>query len=422
MNALILPLLIAFPTTSPLPKSLLDLQHRAVDFFVKESHPVTGLTKDRAANNADHDDYAVASTASTGFALVACALGTEKGWLKRADALDQVRRTVAYCLKSVPHEHGFSYHFIDWSNGKRIWNCEASTIDTSILLAGMLAAERYFKDAQVTRDVDAYARRIDWKWAMTNEGAMPNESFVSMGYKPESGFISARWSDYNEAKMLYIQAYGFNSGLSTRAWDAIRRRPGTYQGIDYLMGGPLFMHQMTECFYTMKGLRDRQGYSYFVASRNAALANRAYCITNPKKFAGYGPNLWGLSACDFPTGYSAFGAPGDINDDGTITPTSAIASYYWLPKLATDFYTEMRTNHASAWGRYGFPNGYNANQKWIDKDVIGIDLGMMMCNLANAENEFVSKLSMQRPEIRKGYQLAGLTKAADAETGPLQRK
>jgi hypothetical protein len=267
MNLLILPLTLALSAGAKLPNTLEDLQRRAVKFFISESHPVTGLTKDRAANNADQDDYGVASTAATGFALVACALGTEKGWIKRSDALAQVRRTVSFCLKSVPHVHGFSYHFIDWSNGKRIWNCEASTIDTSILLAGMLAAERYFKDPDVTRDVNAYAKRIDWKWAMTDGGAKPQESFVSMGYKPESGFISARWSDYNEAKMLYIQAYGFNSGLPTAAWDRINRKPGQYEAIDFLMGGPLFMHQMTESFYTMKGLRDRAGYSYYVASK-----------------------------------------------------------------------------------------------------------------------------------------------------------
>ena len=405
---------------SKLPPALIDLQRRAVEFFVKESHPITGLTKDRASNVADRDDYTVASTASTGFALVAGALGTQRGWLKRADALAQARRTVAFCAKSLPHEHGFAYHFIDWSTGKRVWNCEASTIDTSILLAGMLAAERYWKDPQVTRDVDAFAKRIDWKWALTNQGAMPNEPHVTMGWKPEDGFIKARWSDYNEAKMLYIQAYGFTPTMTTAGWDAIVRKPETYQGIDFILGGPLFMHQMTECFYTMKGLRDRLGYSYYVASKNAALANRAYCIANPKGFAGYGPNFWGLSACDFPDGYSAFGAPGWIEDGGTITPTSAVASYYWIPKEATDFVTAMRKDHPKAWGRYGFPNGYCPSKDWIDKDVIGIDLGMMLCNLANAEDEFVSKLSSQRPEIRLGYQRAGLRPAKDAQTGPLR--
>ncbi|CAN5371680.1 glucoamylase family protein [soil metagenome] len=398
-----------------------DLQHRAVTFFWEQSDPTTGFTKDRAANDAAKPaPNEIASSASVGFALVAYSIGVERKWLDRKDALARTRTTLRHLVSDWPHEHGWLYHFVDWKTGARQWNCEASTIDTSICLAGVIAAERYWKDPEITRDAQAFIRRIDWKWALTDNGAKPDESHFSMGWTPEKGFIVSRWENFDECKMLYVQAYGL-SDVRTDGWDKIKRQPVVYKGFDMITGGPLFMHQMSEAFYNFRGMRDRQGYSYEIESRNAALGNRQYCIDNPKGFKGYGPDLWGLSACDFPGGYNAFGAPGWIQDDGTITPTSAVASIQFIPKEAMSFAEAMRRDHPEAWGRYGFPNGYNPNQKWVGPDVIGIDLGMMLLAIENHRTGLPMKLSAANPLIGKGMQRAGLRKASDANEEPLRR-
>jgi hypothetical protein len=399
---------------------LTDLQKRAVQFFWNESHPETGFSKDRAANLKEGDDYTVASSASTGFALVAYVIGTERGWLDRDEARSQTRKTLAQILEKWPHERGWLHHFVDWKTGERMWKSEASSIDTSILLAGMLASEPYWKDREITRSVNAFVRRIDWKWMLTDDGTKPTETIFSMGWHPETEFIKARWAGYSEEKMLYIQAYGADAELSTKGWDDTRRTHVPYGGLELLSGGPLFIHQMSESFYDFRGMRDRRGYNYFVATKNATLANRQYCIDNPKSFKAYGPRFWGLSACDTPDGYKALGAPGWIDDNGTVTPTSGIASLPFTPKESRELADGLATDHAAAFGRYGFSNGINPHRDWIDPDVIGIDLGMMMCGIENARTGLVTKLSARHPIVKRGFGRAGLKRVAGSDRGPLQ--
>jgi hypothetical protein len=399
-----------------------DLQHRAVNFFWDWSNETNGFTKDRAPNDISRGEpNEIASSASVGFALVAYPIGVERKWLDRQDALERTRTTLKHLLTDWPQEHGWLYHFVNWKTAKREWNSEASTIDTSICLAGVLAAEQYWKDPEVTRDAQTFSKRIDWKWALTSGGKEPNAYHIPMGWSPENGFIPARWGDnFDECKMIYVQAYGL-SDVNTTGWDKIVRKPVSYKGFDLLLGGPLFMHQMSESFYNFRGVRDRQGYSYAVESRNAALGNRAYCIDNPKGFKAYGSNFWGLSASDIPGGYTANGAPGWITDDGTITPTSAVASVQWSPKLAIEFAESMRREHPKAWGRYGFPNGVNPSRNWIGPDVIGIDLGMMLLAIENYRTGLPMKLSASHPAVKRGFEKIGFRKAADWETGPLKR-
>ncbi|CAN1526795.1 Domain of unknown function DUF2329 [Fimbriimonadaceae bacterium] len=411
---------LCYGVTSSGPALLDDLQRRAFDFFVEHSHPKTGLTKDRAINKAGGDAYTVASAASTGFALTAYVIGTERKWMNRADAKKRTVTTLKSINDLVEGERGWLYHFVNWETGKREWKSEASTIDTSILLAGVFAAERYWKDKEITQLSERFWNRIDWKWALTDGGKKPNETLIGHGWKPEEGFLSGRWSaQYSEEKMLYIMGCGL-SDIRTDGWETIGRKYETYKGIEFITGGPLFIHQMSEGFFSFKGMRDKLGVSYFVSTKNATLANRQYCIDNPKNFKGYGADFWGLSACDHPGGYNAFGAPGWIDDNGTITPTSAVASMPFTPKESLAFAEAMRKNHPAAWGKYGFPNGYNPNQNWIGPDVIGIDLGMMMLGIEAHRTGLIHKLTMSHPAIKRGYERVGLKPAPGSDAGPLR--
>ncbi|RYG34953.1 hypothetical protein EON81_14125 [bacterium] len=391
-----------------------DLEKRAYTYFVEQTHPATGLTKDRASNLKTSDEYTVASSAATGFALVAFTIGADRKWGSRDDLLKRTKTTLRAINDILEHHNGWSFHFVDWSNGKRVWNSEASSIDTSILLAGVVVAREYWKDKEVTDLANRYRDRIDWKGMLTDGGKKPDAYHLSMGFVPEKGYIEGRWGNlYDECKMIYLQAYGLDREMTTAGWEKIDRKPVKYKGIELYVGGPLFMHQMSESFYPFRGMRDRMGIDYWVASRNAARGNREYCIDNPEGFKAYGPNFWGLSACDHPDGYNAFGAPGWIDDNGTITPTSAVATINHTPKEAESFALAMRKDHPDSWGRYGFPNGVNPTKAWNDPDVIGIDLGMMMCALAN-RNGFVQKLSMKAPEIQAGYRAVGFKKSPSA--------
>jgi len=391
------------------PSLLDDIEHRAINFFWNESYAANGFTKDRSINSDVVDTHTVASCACVGYALIAYPVGVEHKWLSRSDALARTRLTLAHLLTDWPQSHGWLYHFVDWRTGDRVWKSEASSVDTSICLGGILFAQQYWKDPEVTRDAEAFEKRIDWNWMLTDDGHKPNETHLSMGWHPEDGFISARWSDFNEGMFLYIQAYGL-SNITNAGWDTIKRPAVNYDGFDIITGGPVFMHEMSQCFYDFRGLRDRSGYDFSVEERNDLLADRAYCIDNPKKFKGYGADFWGLNACDGPDGYNAFGAPGWINDDGTVCPTGPLAAMPAIPKEATSFVEAMRRDYPTAWGRYGFPDGLNPSRNWIGPDALGLDLGMMLCGVENARNGFVWKVTSSIPAIKRGFERAGLKK------------
>ncbi len=401
-------LCLSIPFSGP---SLIDeVRHRAVSFFWNESNEATGFTKDRASNGDGGDKNSIASCAAVGYALVAYPIGVEHKWLERNAALERTRTTLSHLLTDWQQSHGWLYHFADWKTGERQWKSEASSVDTSLCLAGVLFAEKYWKDPQVTRDADRFIKRIDWDWMLTDGGAKPDAVHFSMGWHPESGFINNRWSDYNEAKFLYIQAYGL-SDVTNAGWDKIRRPRETYKGLELITGGPIFMHEMSEGFYDFRGKRDRLGYEYSIEQKNDVLANRQYCIDNPKKFKGYGPDFWGLNACDEPDGYGAFGAPGWISDNGTVCPTGPLAAMPAIPKEATSFAAALRRDYPTAWGRYGFPDALNPSRNWIDTDVLGIDLGMMLCATENYETGLIWRINSANPVIKRGFERAGLKNA-----------
>ena len=408
-----------FAVTSPNMALLDELQHKAFNFFWNESNPATGFTKDRSANLKNSDTFTVASCASTGFALAAYTIGTERKWAAREEALKRTRNTLHHMLEQHEQYKGWFVHFTNWETGKREWKSEFSSIDTSIFLGGMLIADSYWKDKEISDLSAKILKRIDWKAMMTDEGKKPDELTLSMGYHPESGYIDGRWNGFDEYKMIYIQAFGADPNLPTGGWEKVTKKMGTFDGIEFIVGGPLFMHQMSESFYSFSNMRDRQGYNYWVETRNATLANRAYCIKNPKNFKDYGSNFWGLSACDGPDGYNAFGAPGWINDNGTITPTSPIASMPFTPKESMEFAEAMRKNHPEAWGRYGFSNGINPDRDWVGPDVIGIDLGMMLLGVENYRTGMPNRLSMKHPVIQLGFKRAGLKVVNGSNSGAI---
>lgn len=383
-----------------------DIAYRANKFFWEQSHPVTGLTKDRAANFGV-DSYDVASIAATGFGLVSFAVSAEHGYYLRSECLTKARRVASFLRNSASHNHGWFYHFVNWANGQRVWQSEASSIDTSIAIAGLIVAERYFQDAQLTADTNAILQRVDWQWMLTDNGAKPNEKFLCHGWKPETGFLPYRWDSYSEELMLYVQALGAWPGMPLTGYDALSRPYVPYENLLLLVGGPLFMHQLSHNFLDFKFKRDHLGWDYWVEARNATLANRKYCMNNPQGFAGYSSSSWGLTACDSPTGYGAFGAPGWINDNGTLAPTCSIASLPFTPNESLVAAKNWKLRYGYAYGRYGFSNGINVSANWRDPDVIGIDLGMMICGYENYLNNFVNDLSAQHPWIQTGMARAG---------------
>ena len=388
---------------------LTSLQRHAFEYFWYEAHPKTGLVKDRAGNICG-DEYQVASIAATGFGLAALAIGAEHQWISKDRARDRAILTLRFVRDKLAQKEGWFYHFVDWKTGDRVWNCEISSIDTGLFIAGALLAGEYF-GGEVQGLAEEHYRRVDFQWMLTNGGSRPDEKFLCHGWKPESGFLQSRWDNYSEHLFLNLLAIGSPiHPIPPSCWGAWVRNKGDYRGMTNFVCGPLFTHQYSQAFIDFRGRRDDTGHNYFESAVAATKINRQFCIDQAKQFKAYGSNVWGLSACDCPDGgYRAYGAPpGEAVHDGTIAPWATVASVAFVPDLARDAVSEMRRRFPDIWGRYGFSDGFNLDKNWVARDVIGIDLGTAILLIENHQTGMPWRLLMKNPSIQTAMQRAGI--------------
>ncbi len=364
---------------------------------------------DKTSNSRSPDfKYAPASIAAVGFGLAALAAGAERGWIGKAEAEERVKTTLKFFSEKMESEHGFFYHFVDMETGKRVWDCEISSIDTALFLAGALTAAQYFESPEIKDLARKLYERADWKW-------MANGSpFLTMGWKPGKQFLPHVWSDYNESMVMYIIALGSPTyPLSAESWTAIRRPLGKYKGHELISSPPLFTHQFSHAFIDFRGKRDAFA-DYFENSVQATLANRQFCIDSSRSFKTYGKDSWGLTASIGPDGYKAYGAPpGPALHDGTVAPSAAAASIVFTPKYSISAMKHWYAKYGNElWGRYGFADSFNLDRDFFAADAFGINQGPTVLMLENYRSGLIWKLFMSRPEVQTGMKAAGFGSAA----------
>lgn len=399
------------------------VQNKAFLFFWTEANASNGLIKDRSTPSSP------SSIASVGFGLASICVGVDNGWVTRSAAADRVRTTLltfwngpqGYATTGMIGTYGFFYHFLNMNTATRDGTCELSTIDTALLLAGIVYCQQYFDGANSTeQDIRAYADSI---YRRANfETTRDFGTTLNMGWHPESGWLNAWWVGYNEAMILYILALGSPTHpVTPDLWDGWTSGYtfATYYGYTYVVFPPLFGHQYSHCYIDFRGIRDTKmsqyGLDYFENSRRATLAQRAYCIANPSGFPAYSDSIWGITASDDPFGYSARGAPPAQSDNGTLVPTAPGGS---LPFAPQECLTALKTMYArycagpttSLWGAYGFRDAFNLKYYWYDADYIGIDEGPIVLMIENFFTQKVWNTFMKSPYIQTGLQKAGFTK------------
>lgn len=380
-----------------------EIERGCFNFFWNEASPETGQVKDRALASGSGTER-MSSIAATGFGLAGLCIADQRSYLKAKDIRERVRRSLRFLFHQLPQEHGFFYHFIDMNTGQRWEKCELSSIDSSILLCGILTARQHFADQEIKDLATRIYERVDWPW-MLNGGPT-----LSMGWKPESGFLNGRWNHYCELMMIYLLAIGSPPHpISSRTWDAWARPKINYQGIEYVSGNdPLFTHQYSHAFFDFRNQRDAYA-DYFENSVKATKAHKLFCLSLRDKFPDYSEDLWGISASDFVGGYTAWGGPppqGPI--DGSIVPSATAGS---LPFLFADCVRVLRTIRGrygdKTWSRYGFIDAFNPLTGWWDRDVLGIDLGITMLMAENHRTGFVWETFMKNPEARQAMAKVG---------------
>jgi hypothetical protein len=379
-----------------------EIERAAFDFFWDEAHDTTGQVLDRALVNGN-EHRRVSSIAATGFGLTGLCVGDSRGYGKATAIRDRVRRTLRFLKQKLPHEHGFFYHFVDFEAGERLFNCELSSIDSSLLLCGVLTARQHFLDAEIQDLATAIYERVDWPW-MLNGG----QTF-SMGWKPGTGFLDGRWDHYCELMMIYLLAMGSPTHpVSGDTWKAWSRPTVKFQEFQYISGhDPLFTHQYSHAWFDFRGKRD--GYAnYFDNSIIATKAHKRFCISLRDEFPDYSAHLWGITASDSASGYQAWGGPPRLGHlDGSVVPCAPGGSLPFLREDCMRALRNIRERYPKAWGKYGFTDAFNPLKDWYNPDVIGIDVGITMLMAENARSEFVWKTFMKNHEAQVAMEKAG---------------
>jgi len=380
-----------------------EIQRTTFDFFWNEASSKTGQVKDRALANGN-DSRTMSSIAATGFGLTSLCIGDRRGFGKHAHILERVRNTLRFLANDLPNEHGFFYHFVHMESGKRWEKCELSSIDSSLLLCGVLTSRQHFSDQEIKDLATKIYERVDWPW-MLNGGPT-----LSMGWQPESGFLDARWEHYCELMMIYLLGIGSPTHpLSADTWKAWTRPVIKYQGIEYISGNdPIFTHQYSQAWFDFRKKRDAYT-DYFENSIKATKAHKLFCLSLHDRFPDYGEDLWGISASDYVKGYTAWGGPppqGPI--DGSIVPCATGGSIAFLFDECMRVLRNIRGAYREkAWARYSFVDAFNPLTGWYDQDVLGIDLGITMLMAENHRTGFVWDMFMKNPEAQSAMQKVG---------------
>lgn len=416
-----------------------SLQRQTFDYFLNEANPANGLVIDKTAPGWP------ASIAATGLALAAYPIGVERGYMSRGEAVARTLATLRFFWLSpqgpepdATGHKGFYYHFLDMQTGRRAWECELSTIDSAFLFAGALTAGSYFNrdtadELEIVALADSLYLRADWAWAQDAGDSLTH------GWRPESGFIAYRWEGYNEALLLYVLGLGSPThplpASSYAAWTSTYRWDHCY-GHDYLYAGPLFTHQLSHVWIDFRGIQDEfmraRGIDYFENSRRATYIQRCYAMENPRRFAGYGENCWGITASEGPGpatvmlegiertffDYLARGVPYGP-DDGTLAPWAVVASLPFAPEIVMpaikfciheaqlkrdDSYGFKAAFNPTCPGEPGTPQGW-----WVSPWHFGINEGPIVLMIENYRTGLLWRLMRECRYIRCGLERAGFS-------------
>ena len=383
--------------------ALFDMERLNFNYFWDQTDPTTGLVKDRCDATVAKDTTTVGSIAATGFGLTALCIGEERGLVTTADAEKRVLTTLTFLWKKLPNHRGFFYHFANINTGERVWDSEVSSVDTALLLCGVLMCRQHFQNPEIVRLANDVFNRVDWTWLSEDTTLLPH------GWTPEVVFLPYRWDYYSELMMMYLLGMGSGTHpLKPEAWNAWKRLTFEYNGLRYIGSfAPLFVHQYSQAWFDFRRKKDKYA-DYFQNSVIATDVHRRFCIELAGQFPDYSDDLWGITASDSQFGYVIWGGPpatGPI--DGTVVPSAPAGSVPFLPEQTMRVLRNIRARYPRAWCKYGFVNAFNPLKSWYDKDVVGIDTGISMLMAENARTGFVWDTFMKTPEAQRGMEKAG---------------
>ncbi|WP_298709122.1 glucoamylase family protein [Chitinophaga sp.] len=394
------------------------VQQKTFDYFWKFAHPVSGLAPERTITP---DTVTIGGS---GFGVMAILVGIERKFITREEGLDRLLKIVNFLLKA-DHYHGIWPHWMHGGTGKTVpfsrRDDGGDVVESAFMWQGLLCVRQYFdRDAPKEREL---RDKIGWMWNETewNWYTQGGQDVLYWHWSPNQGWaMNHQIRGYNECLIAYVLAassptYPISPKAYHQGW-AVNTH--FYNGNEYLgiklplgfpYGGPLFFAHYSFLGLDPRGLKDQYA-DYWEQNRNHTLINRQYCIDNPKKFKGYGPECWGLTASD---NHEFYNAHSPTNDLGVITPTAALSSFPYTPEYSMQamrhFYDKLGDR---LWGEYGFYDAFNETTNWFDYQYLAIDQGPIVVMIENYRSGLLWRLFMSCPEVKTGLKRLGFSSPA----------
>ncbi|GAA3970968.1 glucoamylase family protein [Mucilaginibacter dorajii] len=407
--------------------ALLDVvQRQTFRYFWDFGHPVSGLARERSNTSFDYGPEVV-TTGGSGFGIMALIVADSRKWVSHGQAVDRMVKIVNFLFKANSF-HGAFPHWMNGETGKVIpfgrKDDGGDIVESAYLFQGLLCAKQYFTantpKEQRIRDVISWMwGEMEWDW-YTRDG----RDALYWHWSPNNGWaMNFPIHGFNECLITYVLAasaerYPVSASIYHRGWaqSDFFKNGKTFYGyklpLGFDFGGPLFFSQYSFLGLDPRGLKDEYA-DYWEQNKNHTLINYAYCVDNPKKFKGYGPNSWGLTASDNFEGYNAHSP---TNDLGVITPTAALSAFPYTPeqsmKALRHFYYDLGDK---IWGEYGFTDAFSEQHNWYAKSYLAIDQGPIVVMIENYRTGLLWKLFMSSPEIQKGLTKLGFESPAIAK-------
>jgi hypothetical protein len=386
------------------------IERRVFDYFLATTS-ATGLTLDRLGT--DGTANGVASVAAGGFYLSALTVGAEKAWIERTEAYNRAKTALTTYLNGTPTVHGFFYHFLKADGTPSdVPFREVSSIDTALLAAGALQAGEYF-GGEVKTLADSIYRRIEWSWMLD-----PGLNLLHQSWTETNGF-QGYYNSYSEAILAYLLAIGSPTyPIPPGTFYSFARPKGSYQGPEFIFtpGGEIFTYQYPHAWFDFRSTRDELGVNWWQNSIEGVRANQRFAADNSAQ--GYSALLWGLTACDGPDGYKAYGARPSyyLFSDGTVAPTGAGASIALAEDLSLPSLKHLYAVHGDLiWKTYGFVDSFNPARNWVDGYYIGIDQGIMLLMLENRKSQLIWRTFMNNEHAIRALSRAHFSGYFNAE-------
>ncbi len=391
---------------------LTKVQQAAFDFFWKyRPYTASGLAHEGTGHSAE-----IATIGGSGFGIAAIPVGIERKFITREEGLERMVRITNFLLKA-DRFHGAFPHWINGETGKVIpfgtKDNGADLVETAFLMEGLLIARQYFSGnnemEKALRDsITSLFNAVEWDWFRRG-----GQNVLYWHWSPNYGWdMNMKIQGWNEGLMVYLLAaasptHTIDPAVYHEGWarNGAMANGKKFYGIELPLGedkgGPLFFAHYSFIGLNPKGLLDQYA-DYWEQNKNHTLINRAYCIDNPKNYAGYSGECWGLTAGNIPGGYTA---SSPTNDVGTITPTAALSSMPYTPEeslKALRFFYYKLGNKIWNGNSYGFYDGFDLSKNWVSSYYLAIDQLPIVCMIENHRSGLLWNLFMSAPEVQDG--------------------